>query len=160
RTPYLRCPTLEPKLPPRGWSNLGAKRPAAELEEVPFILGSSRGPGVMFGANSRNRMGETNRSLGASLRRACAGLVPALLLSWGAAIAVALPGCRVSDSDVKRWEMTQHGPYKLVAVITHDKYPVELRTEAAMSLIRMPARGGVRQGIHFLVDKYRDEDGD
>jgi hypothetical protein len=69
-------------------------------------------------------------------------------------------GCRVSETDVKRWEMTQRGPYKLVAVITHDKYPIELRTEAAMSLIRMPARGGVRQGIKFLVDKYKDEDGE
>jgi hypothetical protein len=84
---------------------------------------------------------------------------------WGAvalasALTATLPGCRVSDTDVKRWEMTQRGPYKLVAVITHDKYAVELRTEAAMSLIRMPPRGGVRQGIHFLVDKYKDEDGD
>src|SRR5262249_24592374 len=69
-------------------------------------------------------------------------------------------GCRVSESDVKRWETTQRGPYKLVAVITHDKYPIELRTEAAMSLIRMPARGGVRQGIHFLVDRYKDEEGE
>jgi hypothetical protein len=69
-------------------------------------------------------------------------------------------GCRVSETDVKRWETTQRGPYKLVAVITHDKYPVELRTEAAISLIRMPARGGVRQGIKFLVDKYKDEEGE
>ena len=67
-------------------------------------------------------------------------------------------GCRVSDTDVKRWETTQHGPQKLVAVITHDKYPIELRTEASMSLIRMPARGGQRQGIKYLVDKYKDED--
>lgn len=73
--------------------------------------------------------------------------------------AVTTGGCRVSETDVKRWETTQHGPQKLVAVITHDKYPVELRTEAAMSLIRMPARGGVRQGIKYLVEKYKDEDG-
>jgi hypothetical protein len=76
------------------------------------------------------------------------------------ALPIAASGCRVSESDVKRWETTQHGPYKLVAVITHDKYPIELRTEAAMSLIRMPARGGVRQGIKFLVDKFKDEEGD
>lgn len=76
------------------------------------------------------------------------------------ALPLAAAGCRVSETDVKRWETTQRGPYKLVAVITHDKYPIELRTEAAMSLIRMPARGGVRQGIKFLVDKYKDEDGE
>ncbi len=69
-------------------------------------------------------------------------------------------GCRVSDTDVRRWETTQHGPQKLVAVITHDKYPVELRTEASMSLVRMPARGGQRQGIKYLVDKFKDEDGE
>ncbi|HVJ89291.1 MAG TPA: hypothetical protein VM580_05765, partial [Labilithrix sp.] len=60
---------------------------------------------------------------------------------------------------MKRWETTQRGPHKLVAVITHDKYPIELRTEAAMSLIRMPPRGGVRQGIKYLIEKYKDEDG-
>jgi hypothetical protein len=75
-------------------------------------------------------------------------------------LATSALGCRVSETDVKRWETTQRGPYKLVAVITHDKYPVELRTEAAISLIRMPARGGVRQGIKFLVDKYKDEEGE
>ena len=102
-------------------------------------------------------MGGTNRWLGAGLRRICAELVPALLAGT---ITATLGACRVSETDVKRWETTQHGPYKLVAVITHDKYPVELRTEAAMSLIRMPARGGVRQGVHFLVDKYKDENGE
>lgn len=82
--------------------------------------------------------------------------------SWVAlaALPVVAAGCRVNEDDVKRWEQTQRGPYKLVAVITHDKYPLELRTEAAMSLIRMPPRGGVRQGIKFLIEKYKDEEGD
>jgi len=71
----------------------------------------------------------------------------------------AVGGCRVAENDVKRWETTQRGPYKLVAVVTHDKYSWELRTEAALSLIRMPARGGVRQGIGFLIDHYKDEEG-
>jgi hypothetical protein len=82
----------------------------------------------------------------------------------GAAFALFFPtmlgACRVSETDVKRWEMTQHGPQKLVAVITHDKYSMDLRTEAAMSLIRMPPRGGVRQGIKYLIEKYKDDDGD
>lgn len=75
------------------------------------------------------------------------------------ALAISASGCRVAESDVKRWETTQRGPFKLIAVVTHDKYSWELRTEAALSLIRMPARGGVRQGIGFLVDKYKDEEG-
>jgi len=77
-----------------------------------------------------------------------------------AALPVASAGCRVNEGDVKRWETTQRGPHKLVAVITHDKYPMELRTDAAMSLIRMPARGGTRQGIKFLIDKYKNEEGE
>jgi hypothetical protein len=75
-------------------------------------------------------------------------------------LATTLTGCRVADTDVKRWETTQRGPYKLVAVVTHDKYSWELRTDAVLSLVRMPPRGGVRQGIAFLVDKYKDEDGE
>jgi hypothetical protein len=71
----------------------------------------------------------------------------------------ALSGCRVAEGDVKRWETTQRGPHKLVAVITHDKYDWGLRTEAALALIRMPPRGGVRQGIKFLIEKYKDEEG-
>lgn len=96
-------------------------------------------------------MGGTNRPFSAKARSL--GFTVAMVASFAAA------GCRVSETDVKRWETTQRGPHKLVAVITHDKYPVELRTEAAMSLIRMPARGGARQGIKFLVDKYKDEEG-
>ena len=92
------------------------------------------------------------------------------ILSRAAAIALGLctlgtlgssvTGCRVAESDVRRWEGTQRGPHKLVAVITHDKYSWELRTDAALSLIRMAPRGGVRQGIAFLIDKYKNEEGE
>ena len=75
-------------------------------------------------------------------------------------LATSATGCRVADNDVKRWETTQRGPFKLVAVVTHDKYAWELRTDAALSLIRMPPRGGVRQGIAFLIDRYKDEEGE
>ncbi len=75
------------------------------------------------------------------------------------ASALATSGCAVSESDVKRWESTERGPYKLVAVITHDKYSWELRTDAALALIRMPPRGGRRQGIGYLCDHYKDEEG-
>jgi hypothetical protein len=93
-------------------------------------------------------MGGTKRHVRGAVLAAALGALP-----------IAAGGCRVADGDVKRWESTQHGPYKLVAVISHDKYSLELRSEAALSLIRMPPRGGVRQGISFLVDKYKDEDG-
>src|SRR5881275_2161401 len=39
-------------------------------------------------------------------------------------------GCAVSESDVTRWETTERGPYKLVAVVTHDKYSWQLRTDS------------------------------
>ncbi len=84
----------------------------------------------------------------------------AAAVSLGLAMSAGVVGCRVADSDVKRWETTQRGPHKLVAVVTHDKYSWELRTDAAISLIRMPPRGGVRQGISFLIDKYKDEEGE
>jgi hypothetical protein len=59
---------------------------------------------------------------------------------------------------VHRWELTERGPYKLVAVITHDKYSWQLRMESALALIRMPPRGGRRLGISFLSDKFKDDD--
>lgn len=93
-------------------------------------------------------------------RRLRAFLLAALAGTAGIGAATTVSGCRVAEGDVKRWETTQHGPYKLVAVITHDKYSLDLRKEAALSLVRMPPRGGVRQGIKFLTDKYKDDQGE
>lgn len=84
----------------------------------------------------------------------------AILLAALTALGATATGCRVAESDVVRWETTQHGPFKLVAVITHDKYSLDLRKKAAISLVRMPPRGGVRQGIKFLTDKYKDDAGE
>ncbi len=64
---------------------------------------------------------------------------------------LALSACAVSESDVHRWEGTERGPEKLTAVVVHDKYSMALRTEAAMSLIRMKPRAGKRIGIDALV---------
>lgn len=61
-------------------------------------------------------------------------------------------GCRVNETDVQRWGTTQHGPDKLVAVITHDKYEVELRGRAALELIQMRPRQGRRIGIPRLTE--------
>ncbi len=54
---------------------------------------------------------------------------------------MALAGCRVTEDDIHRWEMKQHGPEKLQAVLFYPKYDDNLRVEAAISLIRMKPRG-------------------
>lgn len=56
-------------------------------------------------------------------------------------------GCRTSEDDVHRWANTLNGPRKLIAVVTHDKYPIDLRIEAAETLVSMKPRGGRRVGI-------------
>lgn len=63
--------------------------------------------------------------------------------------------CRTDVDDVHRWANTQQGPRKIVAVMTHDKYPDELRVEAAMTLVRMKPRSGRRVGIDELVAGLR-----
>jgi hypothetical protein len=73
----------------------------------------------------------------------------------GVAVASGLtPGCAVSESDVHRWETTENGPDKLYAIVTHDKYAMSLRDEAALSLVRMKSRNGRRIGLEFLVLGY------
>ncbi len=65
-------------------------------------------------------------------------------------------GCRVNEDDVRRWESTERGPDKLVAVVSHDKYAWPLRVEAALSLIRMRPRSGRRIGIELLTASLAD----
>lgn len=75
----------------------------------------------------------------------------ALRLIFGITLAVFLAagttGCRTTAEDVHRWAHTSQGPRKLVAVLAHSKYPMDLRVEAAMTLVRMKPRGGRRVGI-------------
>ena len=84
----------------------------------------------------------------------------AVLVGVVAAAGAQATGCAVSESDVHRWENTERGPEKLVAVLTHDKYSIQLRTEAAMSLIRMKPRAGKRIGIDQLVSAMASLDED
>jgi hypothetical protein len=71
----------------------------------------------------------------------------------GAIIIGAMPaGCRVNENDVRRWESTEHGPDKLVAVVLHDKYEPSLRVQSALALVRMRPRGGRRVGIPRMVE--------
>jgi hypothetical protein len=75
-------------------------------------------------------------------------IVPLTLLCAGAAVT----GCRVNEKDVKRWGSTEHGPDKLVQVVTHDKYDWPLRVDAGLELLRMKPRNGRRVGINRLVE--------
>lgn len=74
---------------------------------------------------------------------------PWVLLAIGVSVA---PGCRTSESNIERWANTQQGPTKLVAVFTHDKYDLSLRTLAATTLVGMRPRGGQRVGIDALLE--------
>ncbi len=69
------------------------------------------------------------------------------------ALAFAAVGCRTDSDNIQHWATTVQGPKKLVAVLTHDKYPVELRVEAALALIRMKPRNGRRIGIDGADDQ-------
>src|SRR5690606_4104435 len=75
---------------------------------------------------------------------------------WRSACAVALllglsVGCRTTTEDVERWANTQQGPTKLVAVLTHDKYDLDLREKAALTLVSMRPRGGQSIGIDAFI---------
>ena len=67
-------------------------------------------------------------------------------------------GCAVGTADISRWESTEHGPTKLEAVFSNKKYDVELRKAAALSLIRMAPRSGVRVGTKVLFERHKDEE--
>ena len=75
-------------------------------------------------------------------RAAATGMLTATLAS-----VFITTGCRTTTDDVHRWGRTKQGPGKLIAVLTHDKYPIDLRVESAMTLVRMKPRNGKRVGI-------------
>lgn len=125
----------------------GRRGRAVNIGEAWNLLGEAKASSLESSSESRSGMPGKK-----TLR--CA------VVAFALAMPVLATGCRVAEGDVKRWETTQRGPYKLVAVVTHDKYSWELRTAAALSLVNMPPRGGVRQGIKFLIDKYKDEEGE
>jgi len=89
---------------------------------------------------------KTPRVSGARLRRA--GFIAAVL-----SLALCSEACRTSSDNVQHWATTVQGPKKLVAVLTHDKYPAELRVEAALALVRMKPRNGRRIGIDGSDDQ-------
>ncbi|MCC6217173.1 MAG: hypothetical protein IT376_20105 [Polyangiaceae bacterium] len=101
-------------------------------------------------------LGHTSTGRGSPLRR-LRSISTALVL--GAAVAatgLSTTGCRTSSSDIERWSSTLQGPRKLVEVITHAKYPIDLRAEAALALIRMKPRSGKRVGIELMLEAMKD----
>ncbi len=50
---------------------------------------------------------------------------------------VAGGGCKVNSADVEYWKRTVKGPPKLAAVLVSDRYPEELRTQAAVAMVEM-----------------------
>jgi hypothetical protein len=52
-------------------------------------------------------------------------------------LASLLAGCVVTTEDIEHWKGTVKGPGKIVAVMLADKYPIELRTQAALALVDM-----------------------
>lgn len=82
-----------------------------------------------------------------------AGLARTFTLALPLALFLSVAGCRTTSDDVNRWASTVQGPKKLIAVLTHDKYPIDLRVEAALALIRMKPRNGRRVGIEGSDDQ-------
>ncbi len=81
------------------------------------------------------------------------GLRTSRLLSvWVLAACATTVACRTTEEDIQRWGETLNGPKKLEAVMRSDKYAFDLRTEAALTLIRMKPRNGRRIGIEGSDD--------
>lgn len=88
-------------------------------------------------------------------RRSDPGRLASIPRTWLFAallVGCAATGCRTTSDDVRRWGNTVQGPRKLVAVLLHDKYPLSLRAEAALTLVDMKPRAGRRIGIGNLMD--------
>ena len=73
-----------------------------------------------------------------------------------------LGGCKVTTEDIEHWKGTVKGPGKIVAVMLADKYPIELRTHAALALVDMerPDRDGTAdlQGALQRLDETTRND--
>src|SRR5262249_12372671 len=97
----------------------------------------------------RQRVPGKHRTKGHGVRRNARTTWGRLLIV--AALGATVSGCRVNESDVQRWGTTEHGPDKLVAVMSHDKYEWDLRVKAGLELVGMKPRSGRRIGISRFV---------
>ena len=78
------------------------------------------------------------------------------------ALSLALGACKVGSDDIEYWKGTVKGPGKIIAVMLADKYPMELRTQAALALVDMERtdRDGtseLQQALQRLDDQERAE---
>ncbi len=71
----------------------------------------------------------------------CIQLLLATVLAFTAA------GCKVTADDIEYWKGTVKGPGKIVAVMLSHKYPLELRSQAALALVQMD-----RQDVNGVVE--------
>lgn len=70
-----------------------------------------------------------------------------LMAGLALVLAMATWGCRITDDDVSAWAKKASGPRKLVAVLQHDKYDLDLRVKSALTLATMKPRGGRAVGL-------------
>ena len=72
-----------------------------------------------------------------------------------------LAGCKVTAEDIDYWKRTVKGPGKIVAVIQADRYPIELRTKAALALVEMDRQDvdGVAQ-LQQTLQTLQSQDAD
>lgn len=91
---------------------------------------------------ARSNMGQSDRWV-SKVARASALALTVSVFAGG----LSATGCRITDDDVTAWARKASGPRKLVAVMQHDKYEMDLRVNAAMTLITMPSRGGRAVGL-------------
>jgi hypothetical protein len=82
----------------------------------------------------------------------------AALTAFAGASGAFVSGCAVSEGDIRHWELTENGPDKLYAVMTHDKYAWPLRYEAAMAMVRMKPRAGQHIGLETLLKALQSKD--
>ena len=76
------------------------------------------------------------------------------------ALSLALGAARSASEDIEYWKGTVKGPGKIIAVMLADKYPMELRTQAALALVDMERtdRDGtaeLQQALQRLDDSER-----
>jgi hypothetical protein len=75
-------------------------------------------------------------------------LFAAARASWAVRLAAPLlflglaSACAVTEEDIVRWETTQRGPGRIVAVLMADKYDDGLRIRAGVALVEMEPRTG------------------
>jgi len=77
-------------------------------------------------------------------------------------VVMACAGCKVTETDLEYWRGTAKGPVKIAAVMSADKYDMDLRTRAAMALVEMDRQDvdgitELQNGLSALDDAERKQ---